>query len=451
MFSCKSGILFMILASQSQKEAPKLAQSAVQSQNTTVQVGEEAFSLLLAMMNGQGDSADALTSLADASDDLAGLDLNAIADKDARAAKIADWFAANPASLAALGALSSVGAGAMPSIAGAMSPVAGVQLQGKSPPGDIKALFEALGAKEGASAALGVELVAAIQSAGDGQTMAAALMAAAGANLSVSKDAKPNSSNLLLARGLLGDQSLAEALSQALDPMAKALNGVSPLGNLTNQIDRSESDALLGAVPTPTDAASARGRHFDEMGAKLARSADEQRHMQLQQSDALLVNNYADLQTGIQQAMAAQQMGRAAIANANTLEGTVSWLASQQGGVATIDLTPPELGSLRLELKIDAAGESATLVVHAATESAKAAIEQSLDRLYESFQGSGLSLQVSVGGGSSGFSSGLANGFEGANELGAASIRASSGSRAEVISATTSKAQSASDALSLYA
>jgi flagellar hook-length control protein FliK len=444
----------MILASQSQKEAPKLAQSTVQSQNTTVQMGEEAFSLLLAMMNGQDESADLLTSLGDASDDLAGLDLSTIADKNARAAKIADWFAANPASLAVLGGLSSVGAGAMSPVAGAQpqgAQLQGAQLQGKSPPADIQALFEALGAKEGASAALGVELVAAVQSAGDGHTMAAALMAAAGANLSVAKDAKPNSSNLLLARGLLGDQSLAEALSQALDPVAKALDGVSPAGKLTNQIDRSETDALLGAVLTPSDATSAHGKHFDELRAKLTSSTDEQRHMQLQQSDALLVNNYADLQTGIQQAMAAQQMGRAAIANANALEGTVSWLASQQGGVATIDLTPPELGSLRLELKIDAAGESAILVVHAATESAKAAIEQSLDRLYESFQGSGLSLQVSVGGGSPGFSSGLTNGFDGANELGTASSRMPSGSRAELISATTSKAQGASDALSLYA
>ena len=439
----------MILVSQSQKEAPKLAQSTVQSQNTTVQMGEEAFSLLLAMMNGQDESADLMTSLGDASNDLAGLDLSTIADKNARAAKIADWFAANPASLAVLGGLSSVGAGAMSPVAGAQ--LQGAQLQGKSPPADIQALFEALGAKEGASAALGVELVAAVQSAGDGHTMAAALMAAAGANLSVAKDAKPNSSNLLLARGLLGDQSLAEALSQALDPVAKALNGVSPAGKLTNQIDRSETDALLGAVLTPSDATSAHGKHFDELRAKLTSSTDEQRHMQLQQSDALLVNNYADLQTGIQQAMAAQQMGRAAIANANALEGTVSWLASQQGGVATIDLTPPELGSLRLELKIDAAGESAILVVHAATESAKAAIEQSLDRLYESFQGSGLSLQVSVGGGSPGFSSGLTNGFDGANELGTASSRVPSGSRAELISATTSKAQGASDALSLYA
>jgi len=33
----------MILVSQSQKEAPKLAQSTVQSQNTTVQMGEEAL------------------------------------------------------------------------------------------------------------------------------------------------------------------------------------------------------------------------------------------------------------------------------------------------------------------------------------------------------------------------------------------------------------------------
>ena len=89
--------------------------------------------------------------------------------------------------------------------------------------------------------------------------------------------------------------------------------------------------------------------------------------------------------------------------NASVLEGSVSWLASKHGGVATIDLSPPELGGLRLELKVDPSGTSATLVVHAASDAARLAVEQALDRLYEAFQGSNMSLSVSVGTGAGNF------------------------------------------------
>jgi len=94
---------------------------------------------------------------------------------------------------------------------------------------------------------------------------------------------------------------------------------------------------------------------------------------------------------------------RETLVNASALEGSVSWLASQHGGVATMDLSPPSLGSLRLELKVDASGSHATLVVHAASDAARVAVEQALDRLYEAFQSSNMSLSVSVGTGSGNF------------------------------------------------
>jgi len=103
------------------------------------------------------------------------------------------------------------------------------------------------------------------------------------------------------------------------------------------------------------------------------------------------------------QSLVMSGIAREALANSSALEGSVSWLASQHGGVATMDLSPPSLGSLRLELKVDASGSHATLVVHAASDAARVAVEQALDRLYEAFQSSNMSLSVSVGTGSGNF------------------------------------------------
>ena len=90
--------------------------------------------------------------------------------------------------------------------------------------------------------------------------------------------------------------------------------------------------------------------------------------------------------------------------NAQAMSAAVSWLASKQGGNATLDLTPPDLGQVRLELRVDSKGESASLVVHAASEAARASIEKALSQLHASFEATGMSLTVSVDtGASSGF------------------------------------------------
>ena len=100
----------------------------------------------------------------------------------------------------------------------------------------------------------------------------------------------------------------------------------------------------------------------------------------------------------------------AQIQNAQAMSATVSWLASKQGGSATLDLTPPDLGQVRLELSVDPRGEQASLVVHAATEAAKASIERALSQLHAAFEASGLALTVSVDtGAASGFSSTFAS------------------------------------------
>jgi len=142
---------------------------------------------------------------------------------------------------------------------------------------------------------------------------------------------------------------------------------------------------------------------------------------------------------------------RETLANARALEGSVSWLASQHGGSATIDLVPPELGSLRIELKVDAAGTSATLVVHAASDAARVAVEQALDRLYEAFQGSGMSLSVSLGSGSSSFRGNMSGSQEGgAHEEGNPGVRSSAASP-ELEAIGRSARTAGTDVLSLYA
>lgn len=90
--------------------------------------------------------------------------------------------------------------------------------------------------------------------------------------------------------------------------------------------------------------------------------------------------------------------------NESQIGSTISWLVSQKGGAVSLDLTPPDVGQLRMELRFDSLSDQATLIIQASTESAKAAIEQSLDKLRQAFGTSGLELSVSVQTGSGGWS-----------------------------------------------
>ncbi|NDG83110.1 MAG: flagellar hook-length control protein FliK, partial [Betaproteobacteria bacterium] len=326
-----------------------------------------------------------------------------------------------------------------------------------------------LGALTLDGAAQGVALVSAIEQAGDSQSMAAALMAAVSSGLgrSASTEKSTLSSNLFLANGLHSDLSLADALSKAFSEAvtngAFGIVGSAQIGIVGSPRDRKLTGLGFAATESVDQTLASNlwleqqsSSHNQKEPVHLAGTAstDEQRQRQLEQSDALLSPALPGSMSsfdGLQQAMSAQSLGRASFANANALEGTVSWLASQQGGSATIDLSPPELGSLRLELKIDAGGESAVLIVHAANDAAKAAIEQSLDRLYESFQSSGMSLQVSVGSGSSQFAGMFSNGFEERSKVVQEANRVAGGGRSGSISSPSSASGVASDALSLYA
>ena len=75
---------------------------------------------------------------------------------------------------------------------------------------------------------------------------------------------------------------------------------------------------------------------------------------------------------------------------------TASWLISQRGGVVSLDLIPPGLGQLRMELRFESGGDRAFLIVQASSDAARASIDQSIDRLKETFGDNGVSLSVSV-------------------------------------------------------
>ena len=433
----------MIQASQSQKEAPKVAQGTAQSKNPTVQGGDEVFSLLLAMMNGQGVASDGLTSLSDTAADLADLDLSAIADQDSRAAKLADWLAAHPASLAALNAMGLSGSGLVASLVGERIQV----LSGAAESKNLSSVKS-----QPVLGPLDAELVASMNNAGDAQSMAAALMAAVGSHVATTKEGESHgTSNLLLSRGLLGGLSLAKVLAQELDL------SLGRFGPSTVDLSRTKMVSIDGDLQRGVDGQVAADQvvrtvhHLAFADAMSALPAGEHHQERLHRADALLTAVNVNASTGFQQPVAMPLVNQENGAAARVFEGAVSWLASQQGGVATVDLTPPELGSLRLELKVDAAGESATLVVHAANDAAKAAIEQSLDRLYESFQSSGMALQVSVGSGFSGFSNGMPNRFVAPAEAGSDPTGASYDGRSDAMAAPRPKVTSAGDALSLYA
>lgn len=483
----------MIFVNAAQKDAPKVAPSAAQVQINAAQIDSDAFNLLLAFMNaGSKESAGSTADLGNELSSAIGAaegDDKLLSDQSALAAKVADWFASNAASLAALGGMAtSPTAGAPVLFQGLGNSEGLVNALGQKGlgPEQVELLISKLGIGAQASstdvaAAQGVALVSAIQQATDSQSLAAALMAAVGAGVDkglasdkglrqdsglaqdkgllqdkgLVQDRGLASSNLLLANLPRADALLADAFSKGL--FALGLGGVASVANGKLAEPELAGNKAYAHIATMKESANNPMVSLEPQSPAKADTtvlADEKKQRQLEQSDALLSSSLPGAPQGfdaLRQAMSAQDLGKASVANAGALESTVSWLASQQGGSATIDLSPPELGSLRLELKIDAGGESAVLIVHAANDAAKAAIEQSLDRLYEAFQSSGMALQVSVGSGSSQFAGMFSGGFEDRAKALAVPTRALEGVRASAVSAVSKSRGVATDALSLYA
>jgi len=458
----------MIVSKQAQQEQAKVTAVPAQAQKVPAQPGQDAFAVILDLLGetdalGQGASDSTMGPIDGQIDQET--TVNPSADQIAATAKIADWLAANPASLAALNAVAGSTAGSFPS--GFVTAWFGAGV-------DKDQTLEAFSSQQALVGALssgldpevpasGSALVASMPKAGDSQLMAAALMGAIGsaARAGSNLGSKAQSSNELLTHSIYGDLSLADMMTSALvnafhsgmngDSFVNhsvARGGLEALENASMLLAPDENGLAVDASLKPVTNQTTVDKTFEQSRQIVANPPEDRLVDQALLANGQLSNN-TDI-SRLQQAISAQELGRFMLANASGIEGAVSWLASRRGGSATIDLTPPELGRLRLELKIDAAGENANLVVHAATDAARAAIEQSLDRLYDAIQSSGLTLQVSVGGGSLGNAQNFSNGLR------SGSASASSDLNPRVVHLESSPLKDgtkarASDALSLYA
>ena len=458
----------MIVSKQAQQEQAKVTAVPAQAQKVPAQPGQDAFAVILDLLGetdalGQGASDSTMGPIDGQIDQET--TVNPSADQIAATAKIADWLAANPASLAALNAVAGSTAGSFPS--GFVTAWFGAGV-------DKNQTLEAFSSQQALVGALssgldpevpasGSALVASMPKAGDSQLMAAALMGAIGsaARAGSNLGSKAQSSNELLTHSIYGDLSLADMMTSALvnafhsgmngDSFVNhsvARGGLEALENASMLLAPDENGLAVDTSLKPVTNQTTVDKTFEQSRQIVANPPEDRLVDQALLANGQLSNN-TDI-SRLQQAISAQELGRFMLANASGIEGAVSWLASRRGGSATIDLTPPELGRLRLELKIDAAGENANLVVHAATDAARAAIEQSLDRLYDAIQSSGLTLQVSVGGGSLGNAQNFSNGLR------SGSASASSDLNPRVVHLESSPLKDgtkarASDALSLYA
>lgn len=458
----------MIVSKQAQQEQAKVTAVPAQAQKVPAQPGQDAFAVILDLLGetdalGQGASDSTMGPIDGQIDQET--TVNPSADQIAATAKIADWLAANPASLAALNAVAGSTAGSFPS--GFVTAWFGAGV-------DKDQTLEAFSSQQALVGALssgldpevpasGSALVASMPKAGDSQLMAAALMGAIGsaARAGSNLGSKAQSSNELLTHSIYGDLSLADMMTSALvnafhsgmngDSFVNhsvARGGLEALENASMLLAPDENGLAVDTSLKPVTNQTTVDKTFEQSRQIVANPPEDRLVDQALLANGQLSNN-TDI-SRLQQAISAQELGRFMLANASGIEGAVSWLASRRGGSATIDLTPPELGRLRLELKIDAAGENANLVVHAATDAARAAIEQSLDRLYDAIQSSGLTLQVSVGGGSLGNAQNFSNGLR------SGSASASSDLNPRVVHLESSPLKDgtkarASDALSLYA
>ncbi len=468
----------MIVSKQAQQEQAKVTAVPAQTQKVPAQPGQDAFAVILDLLGetdalGQGASDSTMGPIDGQIDQET--TVNPSADQIAATAKIADWLAANPASLAALNAVAGSTAGSFPSGFVTAWFGAGVDKdQTLEAFVDKDQTLEAFSSQQALVAALssgldpevpasGSALVASMPKAGDSQLLAAALMGAIGsaARAGSNLGSKAQSSNELLTHSIYGDLSLAGMMTSALvnafhsgmngDSFVNhsvARGGLEALENASMLLAPDENGLAVDTSLKPVTNQTTVDKTFEQSRQIVANPPEDRLVGQALLANGQLSNN-TDI-SRLQQAISAQELGRFMLANASGIEGAVSWLASRRGGSATIDLTPPELGRLRLELKIDAAGENANLVVHAATDAARAAIEQSLDRLYDAIQNSGLTLQVSVGGGSLGNAQNFSNGLR------SGSASASSDLNPRVVHLESSPLKDgtkarASDALSLYA
>ena len=107
----------MIVSKQAQQDQAKVTAVPAQAQKVPAQPGQDAFAVILDLLGetdalGQGASDSTMGPIDGQIDQET--TVNPSADQIAATAKIADWLAANPASLAALNAVAGSTAGSFP-------------------------------------------------------------------------------------------------------------------------------------------------------------------------------------------------------------------------------------------------------------------------------------------------------------------------------------------------
>ncbi|NBP35608.1 MAG: flagellar hook-length control protein FliK [Betaproteobacteria bacterium] len=195
-------------------------------------------------------------------------------------------------------------------------------------------------------------------------------------------------------RGVLAEMPAALGLEQV-----KLTPGlVSDVLHAGRQSEVPTSSAELGVTDVALHQTFA--QHLQSVSGSEALEREREQRQSIEAIDHLLLSSYQ--RSALSQDLAAgdNSFDRLVARNETALQGSVSWLASNHGGVAKLDLSPPDLGELRLELSMSAKGDRAELIVVASSPDAKLVVERSISQLVDRFLAGGVALNVSFGTGS---------------------------------------------------
>ncbi len=195
-------------------------------------------------------------------------------------------------------------------------------------------------------------------------------------------------------RGVLAEMHAALGLEQV-----KLTPGlVSDVLHAGRQSEVPTSSAELGVTDVALHQTFA--QHLQSVSGSEALEREREQRQSIEAIDHLLLSSYQ--RSALSQDLAAgdNSFDRLVARNETALQGSVSWLASNHGGVAKLDLSPPDLGELRLELSMSAKGDRAELIVVASSPDAKLVVERSISQLVDRFLAGGVALNVSFGTGS---------------------------------------------------
>lgn len=240
--------------------------------------------------------------------------------------------------------------------------------------------------------------------------------------------AQPDTTQSLVpADSLPADPALAALLAAGLPPQGTPAVKLTPSAQETST-DKSLSDSLLAGKQhgnaslvladaaerrqLPTDVATdgkAPGTALADTTAKLAATAESAGKNRDLTAETTTVNNFADVHAAALANLRGETTARAASPvplHVATPAGSpgwpeevgsrVSWMVGHDESHAQLTLTPPQLGKIEVSITVNGDQTSAQFV--AATPAARELIEQSLPRLREVLEQSGINLgQTDVG------------------------------------------------------